>query len=203
MKYYRLDWSDKQSETVSGSWCVCGNLEHLITLLRLTSPADGHPIQTTHTTVSTPPPPAGPPAASVYTKQNREETCSRDGWRDWRRTGGGEGGPLGAYAHSDTFSLFLFSRPVLIISILGRWGPPNIELVLIDQPRINKPRQGWQHVSRGRGQIGCTDYLHYQGQASLGASGCLCVCVCVCVCVYVYVFFYCNTGPTVLPKMSN
>lgn len=61
--------------------------------------------------------------------------------------GAAEGGvvaALGAYARSDTFSLFLFSRPVVIISILGCRGSPNIEPVLIDQACINKPRPGWQ-----------------------------------------------------------
>lgn len=110
---------------------------------------------------------------SPENKTERRQT-SRDGWRDWPRMELGGGAQFQAYVCSDTFSLFLFSRPVLIISILGCWGPPNIEPVLIDQAFINKPRQGWQHVSRGRGQICCTDYLYYQGWGPLRASG---VCV--------------------------
>lgn len=127
---------------------VSGNLDS-IAPLRLTSPADCYPIQTTHV------------SATVCRNPNRKEM---DGEARWGR--------LGANARLDTFSLFLFSLPVLIISILGCRGSPNIEPVLIDQLCINKPRPGWQLVSRG--QIGCTDYLHYQGQASLGASGWVC-----------------------------
>lgn len=37
----------------------------------------------------------------------------------------------------------------------------------MDQACKNKPKQGWQHVCRGRGQIGCTDFLSYQRRASL------------------------------------
>jgi len=146
----------------------------------LTSPAD--PIQTTHTSLH-------PPAASQSRKQNREETVKQ---RRMERLAGCGAGTAQSYAHSDTFSLFLVSLPVLIISVLGRRCPPNIELVLIDQEWKNKPRQVWQHVSRGRGQIGCTDYLHYQGQASFVASGCVCLCVCVhaCVCVCVEPILY-------------
>lgn len=138
--------------------------------------AGGQPPNPDHTQLS-------PPLLCLLplSPENKTERrqCSRDGWRDWQRMGRGEGGHLGAYVCSDTFSLFLFSRPVLIISILGHRGSPNIEPVLIDQACINKPRQCWQHVSRGRGQIGCTDCLLYQGQASLGASGWVCGCVCI------------------------
>lgn len=71
--------------------------------------------------------------------------------------GWGGGIVLREYAHSDTFSLFLLFHPVLIISIFESGDWPNIEPVLIDQPSINKLQRGWQHVIRGRSQIGCTD----------------------------------------------
>lgn len=109
-------------------------------------------------------------AAAVSIKQSRE-AARMDGWM-WRLEKGWRWGSvqLEAYEPSDTFSLFLFSRPVLIISIWGKWGSPNIEPVLIDQACINKPLGDWQCVSRGRGQIDCTDYFHYQPQCSLGAT---------------------------------
>lgn len=162
----------ERSQIVSASQCVqLSGLDHSASL----DFSWGWPPNTdhTHTTVST----LCLPAAAPQIKTERRQ-CTRGGWRDWQKMGC-RCGVGSAYAHSDTFSLFLFSRPVLIISNLGHWGPPNIELLLIDQACINKPGQSWQHVSRGRGQIGGTDYLYYQGQASLGALGWVCDSVCV------------------------
>lgn len=121
----------------------------------------------TYTHTHTPPTIQSPPAWCLCLQKTKQRgrQSSQHGWRDWRRTGQA-GGPLAGYAHWDTFSLFLFSNSVLIIAILGHQDPPKIERVLMDQGNINKP---WQHVGRGRGQIGCTDCFHYQGQASLGA----------------------------------
>lgn len=137
----------QRSEIVSGSQCVwsSGGLDHSVT----PDFTGGLPPNPDHTQ-----PPLPPllllrlPAASVSRKQNREATV-KQGWMERLAEDGVDGGWVGGggsqhgeYALSDTFSLFLFSRPVLIISILGHWGSPNIELLLIDQACINKPREG-------------------------------------------------------------
>lgn len=83
---------------------VCGNLENLITLLRPISPADCHPIQTTHNSLQ--PSSACPLPPSTESKTERRQ-CSRDGWGDWQRMPRERSAPsVCTFRHVFTFPLF-------------------------------------------------------------------------------------------------